>query len=73
MASKSRRLKRLDTGAQSESLDVAIQDVKLARNICSISPAQVAFDAVSAFLAAIKVRPPLLCEGELPVHTYSGF
>ena len=71
MAPKPQRQKRRDS-VQSP-LDSAIQDVALARDICSISPAQAAFDSVSAFLAAIRVCLLLFREDELPVYTCSGF
>ena len=43
----------------------AIQDVTLARDTCSISPAEVAFCSVSDLLAMIGVRSLSLCGGEL--------
>ena len=72
MAPKSQRQKRREYSVQ-PPLDSAIQDVNLARDICSISTTRAAFDSVSAFLAAIKVCLTLFCEDELPVHTCSGF
>jgi hypothetical protein len=54
------------------SLNVAIDTINLAKDIVDIAPAKAAFGSVSALLTMIRVRLFLFCDGELPIHVYTG-
>ena len=54
-------------------LNVTIGALNLAKEISNVTPATAVFGSVSVLLTMIKVDFPLLCEGEPPVHNYSGF
>lgn len=54
-------------------LATAIQPLNLAKDVCPIAPAQVAFGSASALLTMIRVGLPLLSNDGLLVHVQSGF
>ena len=54
------------------TLDVLIQGLDLAKNVCGIPPAQVAFSSASALLTMVRVRFPLPYEAEPLTRVYLG-
>ena len=58
MASETHRQEGQDSALS--RLNVAIDTLNLAKDICSIAPAQAAFGAASALLTMIRVRGPIL-------------
>ena len=55
------------------TLNALIQILNIAKDACAIPPAQVAFGSVSVLLTMIRVRFPLFCNHQLPIHVYSGY
>ena len=70
MQAKSQRPKGRD--AVISTLNVTIEAMNLAKQICDITPAKAAFGSVSVILTMIRVCfPPSRVHG-LPVHVLSG-
>ena len=72
MDTNSNRPKPKGRNGALSSLNVTIEALNLAKEISGIAPAKAAFGSVSALLTMIRVRLPLLCDGELRVHMYPG-
>ena len=57
------------------TLDVLIQALNIAKDVCGIPPAQIALGSASTLLTMIRVRPPPLYslrKDELLTHVYLG-
>ena len=54
------------------SLNVIIQSLNLAKDLCDIAPAKVVFGCVSSLLTMIRVRHSLFSDDELQTHTHPG-
>ena len=50
------------------TLDVVIQGLNLAKDVCAIPPAQIALSSAGILLTIIRVRFPLLYEAGLVTH-----
>ena len=66
MASASQETKGRDTALS--VLGVFIQGLTLARDTCGIPPAQVALGSAIVLLTMIRVRFPILSEGDSPTY-----
>lgn len=53
-------------------LDITIQVLSIAKDICSVPPAQIALGSACALLTIIKAGSLLFFNGELFIHVYSG-
>ena len=71
MASRSRQQKGRD--GVGSSLDVAIQDVNLARDTCDVLPARDAFDSVGTLLTMMEVLLLLFRDDGLQFTLIQGF
>ena len=67
MDAKARRPKGGDTTLS--SLNMTIEALNLAKEICTITPAKAVFGSVSSLLTMVRVRPSQ-CDDELRVHVY---
>jgi len=68
MDAKSQRPKGRDNTYS--SLSVTIEALNLAKDVCGITPAKIAFGSVSALLTMIRVRFFQFCDNEPRVHMY---
>ena len=71
MASEPQRSKKHDSVLP--KLDVAIQLLSSAKDVCSVAPAQIALGSACVLLTAIRVHFLLSSSDELRVHDYSGY
>ena len=71
MASKPQRYKKHDNLLP--KLDVAIQLLSSAKDICGVAPAQIALGSACVLLSAIRVRSLSVFDDESPVDVYSGY
>ena len=71
MASTSQRSKGPDVVLS--RLDIAIQFLSAAKDVCSVAPAQIALGSACTLLTMIRVRSLLFLGGDLPIHVYSGY
>ena len=55
------------------SLNMTIEALNLAKDICAITPAKIAFGSVSALLTMIRVRFFQFRDNEPRAHTIPGF
>ena len=53
-------------------LNVAINTLNLAKDVCSIAPAQAAFGAASGLLTMIRVRGLRFYDDRFPTHVSPG-
>jgi len=68
MEAKSQRPKGRDNSLS--SLNVTIEALNLAKDLCSVTPAKAAFGSVSTLLTMVRVRFPQFRNDELRVHIY---
>ena len=68
MDTKSRRPKGGDSTLS--SLNITIEALNLAKEVCGITPAKIAFGSVSALLTMIRVRFFQFCNNEPRVHMF---
>jgi hypothetical protein len=54
------------------TLNVLIQALDIAKDVCGIPPAQIALGSASALLTMIRVRSPILCEDEPLTRVFLG-
>ena len=67
MDANSKRQKRKENALS--LLDVAIEALNLAKDVCGIPPAQAVFGSVSILLTMIRVRSPLFSDDLFWIHT----
>ena len=70
MASKFRQTRGQDTALA--TLNVAIGDLNVAKEVSSVTPAKAVFGSATILLAMIRVCFALFCDDDFPAHVLLG-